>query len=147
MGIGNELRGDDAVGVLAVRRLAELLAAAAPDWLLLVEAGPAPENFTGVLRRFAPDVVVLVDAASLGQPAGTIAWLDWQETSGLSASTHTMPPYMLARYLVHELGCQLAMLGIEPAELEFEAPLSPSGAAAVEAVAHGIAVVVGDELA
>ena len=40
-----------------------------------MEAGPAPENFTGPLRRFRPDLVLLVDAAQMDAEPGTIGWL------------------------------------------------------------------------
>ncbi len=53
---------------------------------------PCPENCTGAVLRFAPDLVVLVDAAEMGEAPATIRWLDWQETTGLSASPPTLPP-------------------------------------------------------
>lgn len=150
VGIGQELRGDDAAGVLVARRLAALtrqlpgterqkshgaVAFPAPCDFLIVEAAHAPENCTGALRRFAPDLVLLVDAAEMGEAPGTIRWLAWQETSGLGASTHTLPPYLLARFLVASLGCEVALLGIQPAQNEFDAPLSAPVAAAVEEAA------------
>ncbi len=72
----------------------------------------------------------------MGEAPGTIRWLDWQETTGLSASTHTLPPYMLAQYLVGSLGCQVALLGIQPAQNDIGTPLSPPVAAAVEEVSE-----------
>ena len=97
VGIGNELAGDDGVGMHVVRALGER-AGARPD-LLVLETGTAPENFTGPLRRFAPTVTILVDAADLGERPGAVAWADWQASDGLSASTHTLPPSVFARYL------------------------------------------------
>jgi hydrogenase 3 maturation protease len=77
-------------------------------------AGLAPENTTGPIRRFAPDLVLLVDAAQMDAAPGTVRWLDWQDTSGVSASTHTLPPRLLAAYLIAELGCEVRLLGIQP---------------------------------
>jgi hydrogenase maturation protease len=65
VGIGHELRGDDGVGVTIVRRLQETCSGS--DSLLLLDAGSAPENCTGILRRFAPDVIVLLDAVEMQQ--------------------------------------------------------------------------------
>ena len=76
LGIGHELRGDDAAGLEVARRL-QALVVGQPDSLIL-ETGPVPENFTGPLRRFAPDLVLLVDAALMGEPAGAVRWLDWK---------------------------------------------------------------------
>ena len=55
LGIGHELCGDDAVGVRLAGMLRPLVTG--NERLLVIEAGPAPENFTGPLRRFQPDLV------------------------------------------------------------------------------------------
>ena len=130
VGIGHELRGDDAAGLIVGQQLQPVAA----DRLLIIEAGHAPENHTGRLRRFHPDLVLLVDCAQLDTPPGTICWLPWQETSGLSASTHTMPPYMLARFLTAELQCEVALIGIQPAQTTLGTPLSENVRQAVETV-------------
>ncbi|MBN2385680.1 MAG: hydrogenase 3 maturation endopeptidase HyCI [Anaerolineales bacterium] len=128
VGIGHELGGDDAVGT----QLAGLLMrkAAGNERLLALEAGPAPENFTGPLRRFGPHLVLLVDAALMGCPPGTVRWLDWQQAEGFSASTHTLPLNLLATYLTAELGCELALIGIQPGQTRVDAPLTPAVRAA-----------------
>jgi hydrogenase 3 maturation protease len=137
VGIGHELCGDDAVGV----RLAGLLKTltGGNEALLALEAGPAPENFTGTLRRFAPDMTLLVDAALMGSDPGTVRWLDWREASGMSASTHTLPLNMLAAYLKEELGCEVALLGIQPDQTFDEAPLTSRVREAAETVARELA--------
>ncbi len=137
VGIGHELRGDDAAGVIVARGLTPILASR--DGFLVVDAGPAPENFTGHLRRFKPDLVLLVDAAQMQETPGTIRWLDWRETSGVSASTHTLPPYVLSEYLVSELGCQVALLGIQALDTSLGAPLSTPVKQAVESIVQNIA--------
>lgn len=137
VGVGHELSGDDAAGLAVVRALKSALAPS--DRVLLVDAGPAPENTTGLLRRFAPDLVLLIDAAQMNEPPGEVRWLDWQETTGVGASTHTLPLHLLARYLVAELCCEVALLGIQPAANEVGAPLSPVVEEAVDALAAGLA--------
>src|SRR5512139_263168 len=116
LGVGNELNGDDGAGVRVVRELAARLPAA--PGVLLIEAGVAPENFTGPLRRFRPDLVLEIDAAHLDREPGATSWVDWREADGLSASTHTLPPSVLAAYLTSELGCEVALVGIQPGALE-----------------------------
>jgi hydrogenase 3 maturation protease len=91
-----------------------------------------------LLRRFQPHLVLLIDAAHLGEAPGSLAWVDWQDTSGLSASTHTLPPTLLAKYLIHELGCRVALIGIQPLQLEFDAPISPAVELAVHELAAGL---------
>ena len=123
VGIGNELNGDDGAGVMVARLVG--ISDVQMNWLV-IDAGPAPESFTGPLRKFQPDLVVFIDAAEMGEPAGMTALLEWQAMDGLSASTHSLPPTVLAKYLIHELGCQIAMIGIQPQQLELGRPLSPA---------------------
>lgn len=140
VGIGHELRGDDAAGLVLARALKQTYNHNAEGThVLVIEAGPAPENCSGWLRRFGPDLVLLADAAQLDTPPGDIRWLAWQDTVGLSASTHTLPLHLLATYLTGELGCEVALLGIQPADLSAGAPLSPEVETAVSAVARSLA--------
>jgi hydrogenase 3 maturation protease len=136
LGIGHELCGDDAVGV----RLAGLLRplAAGKEHLLVIEAGPAPENFTGPLRRFQPDLVLLVDAAQMDGRPGAIGWLDLQSIGGISASSHTLPLHILVSYLVSELGCQVALIGIQPEQTFADEPLTASVQAAARLVVQAL---------
>jgi hydrogenase 3 maturation protease len=136
LGVGNELNGDDAAGVRVVRELAARLPAT--PGVLLIDGGVAPENFSGPLRRFQPDLVLEVDAADLGEAPGTTRWVDWREADGLSASTHTLPPSVLADYLVSELGCEVSLIGIQPACLDLNAPLSPAVGRAVRQLADAL---------
>jgi hydrogenase 3 maturation protease len=122
VGIGNELNGDDGAGVRTARTLSQNFTEK-PGWLI-IEAGLAPENFTGTLRRFQPDLVVLIDAAEMALPAAEIACLDWSAAGGWSASTHTLPLNMLSSFLVSELDCQVMVLGIQPVQMGMDQPLS-----------------------
>lgn len=133
LGVGNEQNGDDGAGVRVVKELAVRMPVT--PGVLLIDGGTAPENYTGPLRRFRPDLVLEVDAANQDEAPGTAAWLDWRDADGLSASTHTLPPSVLAKYLVSELGCKVALIGIQPARLEMGEGLSPQVARAVRRVA------------
>lgn len=136
LGIGNALNGDDGAGVAVIRRLQATLPPR-PD-LLLLESGVAPENETGLLRRFAPDVVLFLDAAQMDAPPGTVRWVPFAHLAGVSASTHSLPLSLLASYLQAELGCEVALLGIQPACNETGAPLSSPVCAAIETVAEAL---------
>ena len=109
-----------------------------PVSLLVLDGGLAPENLTGAIRRFAPDLVLLVDAAEMGEPAGTVRWLSWQDTTGVSAATHALPPYMVAQFLVSELACEVALVGIQPQRTMFGASLSLPVRRAVQTVTRGL---------
>ena len=111
LGIGSDLYGDDAAGLLAARALLQHFQNHLPHDLLVLETGPAPENFTGQVRRFQPEAVLLVDAARMGVEAGALRMLNWQETQGWGGSTHTLPLSTLAEFLTRDLGCPVFLLG------------------------------------
>ncbi len=132
IGIGSDLRGDDSVGVIVARRLlADQRFNNAPN-LLVLEGGSAPENLTGKLRTFHPDLVLLIDAAHLEEPPGTIQLIPLDAIDGMSASSHSLPLSLLARYITSEFGNQVEVLGIQPAQNEFDTELSAPVSAAVE---------------
>jgi hydrogenase 3 maturation protease len=145
VGIGQALRGDDAVGIKTAQALARRQRAGRREAprpvslsLTVVEAGPLPESSTGPLRRFAPDLVLLVDAADMGEAPGTIRWLDCAEADAAAGSTHSLPLSLFSRYLTSELGCQVWLLGIQPADLTFGAPLTDPVRRALRRVVEGL---------
>lgn len=129
LGIGHPLRRDDAAGVEVCDRLRPALKAR-PD-VLVVSGGSAPENCVGALRAFAPDLVVIVDAARMGQPPGTLLRIDPSDPRAAGASTHTLPLPVFCDYVAGTLGCDVTLLGIEPADTSFGEGLTPAVEAAV----------------
>jgi len=69
---------------------------------------------------------------------GTIRWLDWQEAAGLDASTRALPASMLARYLVAELACDVALIGIQVQDTTLGSPPSPPVRRAIGSVCRGL---------
>lgn len=134
VGIGNELGGDDAAGMRLAQALQPRLAHR--EHVRVYPAGPAPESFTAPLRRFAPDLVLLVDAAQLNLPPGELRCLDWQKTSGLSACTHSLPLHVFCSFLAAEIGCPVALAGIQPDEPRLGMGLSPAVQAGVDELAE-----------
>lgn len=135
LGVGNAQRGDDAAGSLFIRRLEDELArrksrpaapaagspASRPDLkktsladFEILDGGAAPENVTGVIRRFRPTHVLVVDAAVGGHRPGTIFIVDRDKVREDDISTHRLPLFHLARYLEEDIGCRVILLGIEP---------------------------------
>ncbi len=140
VGIGHELRGDDAAGVAVTRLINRWVHSPS---LQVIEAGAAPENCCGLLFRFRPDLVLFVDAAQMGAEPGTVRWLDWDliksgDVAGFNVSTHTLPLQILANYLTVELGCPVGLLGIQPADISMGDSLSPVVTLAVEATARAL---------
>jgi hydrogenase 3 maturation protease len=114
IGVGNALRSDDAAGILVAHELLQRECAADTEHLLILEGGQAPENLTGELCKFAPALVLFIDAAKIGEKPGTVQWISEECIDGMSASTHSLPLFMLARYLTLERDCKVIFLGIQP---------------------------------
>ena len=131
LGIGNELYLDDGAGVVLARELSR--SGITPDRLQAFEAGPAPENFTGALRKTNPSHVLMVDAANLGFAPGAIRVIDSAEITGAGFSTHTLPLKILANFMERE-GYRVVIIGIQPKEVFFGDGLSPEVAGAVNQI-------------
>jgi hydrogenase 3 maturation protease len=137
LGIGNEMLADDGAGMLAARCLQGVVTG--DKRLLVIPAGVAPENCTARLRRFEPDVVLLIDAADVGDEPGHVRLLPWAQAGVLGASTHSLPLRLVGDYLANELGCQLALIGIQPENIGLDLPVSNRVGAAVRDLAFGLA--------
>jgi hydrogenase 3 maturation protease len=140
LGIGSELRGDDAVGLEIALRLLSRLSSSTCQVII---AGASPENFTSLVRSFQPALVLLIDAAQMDELPGTIRWLTPKDITALPATTHALPLNLLSHYLQDELSCQVALIGIQPQQTEFQAPLTPNvNLAAAEVVAKLVKMLV-----
>jgi hydrogenase 3 maturation protease len=158
--VGNELRGDDALGLAVASELRKQLArgqtsgavdpvpreqgtagSSAPrdSEILVLSAGPAPEAYTSELRHFGAQQVFFIDAFDHGLEAGTISWIDEAQIDGASFSTHSMPLSLMAAFLRSDLGCEVGFLGIQAAGSAIGAPFSAPVASAVQVLASTLA--------
>jgi hydrogenase 3 maturation protease len=80
--------------------------------------------------------VIIIDAAELGEEPGMIQWIPEESIDGMSASTHSLPLSMLARYLVLELNCTVKVLGIQPGSNDVGERVSPPVLQAVDEIVN-----------
>lgn len=139
LGIGNADRADDAAGPDVVRRLEARFRGNPCPGLLIIDGGAVPENVTGTIRRFAPDIVLVVDAAVGRFPPGTIFLPDPEGVSDETVSTHKISLRHLIRYLQEDIGSRALVIGIQPATLTEGEPVSSSVRRAVRELAGGLA--------
>jgi len=127
MGIGNELLGDDGAGMAVAHRLR-----GAEQWIVLL-CGTAPENFTAPVRREHPKLLVLVDAADMGLPAGSVRRVPPEHLGEISWGTHQLPLSHLLSFLA---GCfdTAMVIGIQPGRISDGIGLSLPVERAVEEV-------------
>ncbi|RJS88264.1 hydrogenase maturation peptidase HycI [Candidatus Bathyarchaeota archaeon] len=121
LGIGNPLRGDDAVGLKVIQNLSGRI----PGNVLLLECGMVPENYLSKIEEFNPTHVLMIDAAHLKEEAGASRLISIEEIAGTALSTHTLPLSFLAEIIKQNIGADVKLLGIQPESIEFKEGLSP----------------------
>ncbi len=123
LGIGNELMGDDGLGVLAARRLSTVIKDN-PN-ILVLECGTTPESFTSIILDFRPDLIIVVDAVDFGGSPGSAAIFDASILDRVSISTHKPSLGIMAKYLeMNGVKVCMVVLAIQPRSVEFHRGLS-----------------------
>lgn len=115
LGVGSVLRSDDAAGMYLTELLRDRVKR---DDVLLIAGSTAPENFTGVIKKFAPDMLFIVDAAHMGLLPGEAKVIPLCDIGGVSFSTHMLPLPVMLEYLRSESGCGVLFIGIQPESTE-----------------------------
>jgi hydrogenase 3 maturation protease len=133
LGVGNELMADDGAGCLVASRLQERLAEKTlPRRVHAVDAGTAPENFTGLIRREDPDLVLLVDAADFGRSPGAITLIEHGQFESSLPSTHSLPLSSMIRYIEETTRVSVAVLLIQAGSVQFDGSMTPEVLRSVE---------------
>jgi len=121
IGIGSELRADDWVGCMISGRLKAKKAQ-------VYTSETTPENYV-----FASDCshVILIDAAHLSQPPGSIGYFEDPKVIG---ETNTHKATTLFMKYLKQSGCRTLLIAIEPENLEFGGKMSEPVKKAAERV-------------
>jgi hydrogenase 3 maturation protease len=109
-GVGNSLRGDDGAGCY----IADHLRAA--NWMA-INCATAPENFTGIVRKLHPELLVIVDAAEMGLSPGAVRRVAPEVIEDVGLGTHMLPLSHLVGYLSGEAG-EILLVGIQPGHVD-----------------------------
>jgi len=117
MGIGNTLRGDDGIGSIIAQSFKDR------DWLSM-DCGVVPENFTSIIKKNGPDLVVLVDAVEMDLKSGEFRLISPYRISALHLTTHSIPLSFLISYL-KEYTQELVFIGIQPKIIDYSNSVSP----------------------
>ncbi len=135
MGVGNPLKGDDAAGLLCAEALLKGIPAKGRRGVKILRAYDVPENYTGIIRKFRPTRVIIIDAALAGLKPGEVFVLEKEKIAIEEISSHKIPLMVLISYLEQSIECKVTVLGIQARDLSFGAPVSPIIKAAVKTVA------------
>ncbi len=132
LGVGNELRRDDAAGVAFTK----LFKPMASKNVLVLNCGMTPENFIDKVRRFRPSHVIYVDAVEASNLPGSIGVFNEGNISTATVSTHRISLALLISYM-RALGvkAKVIVLGVQPKDLSLGEGLSPEVQEAVNLLA------------
>jgi len=131
-GLGNELLGDDAAGIIAARRIAAI----APKGWTVSECGTVPENFLRDLAEDKAQRLIVVDAADMGLEPGEIRLLTLDDAKDFSFSTHGLALSLLLEPYTDSL--EIVIIAIQPLTFAPGTSLSEEAKKAVDSVVSAI---------
>lgn len=134
LGAGSMQMADDAAGVLVASNIGEKFGEDEYPGLRVYIGYTAPENFTGVIKRFKPDHLIILDAAEMKEEPGSVMVIQPEVISGVSFSTHMLPLKVMADYLKKETGCGMTILGIQSADVSYGGDMTPKVKEAVDEI-------------
>ncbi|MFW6163161.1 MAG: hydrogenase maturation protease [Planctomycetota bacterium] len=129
VGVGNALKGDDGFGPAVLAALPEL------EGVVCFDAGMAPENWLGPIARAQPASILVLDAADLDEPPGTLRLLQPDALDDTVGFTHGLPLGFFFELLADRCDAPLRVLLAQPAAITFGEALSEPMVAAVERAA------------
>jgi len=123
VGIGNELRKDDFVGVKIVKTLKGQV----PKNVMLIESETVPESFIESIVEFHPTHVLLIDAGLLKLEPGEMRLIKTSELPSPTSSpisTHALPLQLFCEFVQEATNTRLALILIQPRDADFGEGLS-----------------------
>lgn len=122
-GVGNDLRGDDGIGLYVADRIS---LNGLPEKVKVLKCGEMPENYIFEIKEWSPSHILMVDAADLGKDPGTAVMVESNELYTKSISTHRLPLSLFSKIVAAELGGEVdvMMIGIQVGSCDFGAEVS-----------------------
>lgn len=117
VGLGNEFRGDDGLGLYVARSLRRLLKGLGNVRVIVAEGGL--ENVTHAILRYRPTHMVLVDAAYVegGEPGAVYIFSVDELSNTRSLSTHYIPPRVIIDYIRSYVDVDVLIIGVQVKEV------------------------------
>lgn len=122
MGVGNRMRGDDAIGCLISDDLKN------ENGLTVIDCGSAPENYIDKVIFLKPDQVIIIDACNFKSEPGRFKLFSEKQIDKIYQnliSTHNLPLNLTVTMIKKQLPCEIQLLGIQPQQIIFGKGLSP----------------------
>lgn len=122
LGIGNEIKGDDALGSIIAQKSSQLFNK--NENIVVFDGGTVPENYTGLIRKENPTHIILVDAVDMKKDPGYIRVVKKEEIANYNISTHAMPVSFLIKYMETTVSARIILVGVQPKSMGLAEPIS-----------------------
>ena len=144
VGVGNELKADDGIG-LAVARQLQAEGFASKD--VMIVPAEVPENYIMPIAKFKPELLVLVDSADFQGKAGEVRAIRDEEISSVFTNTHSVPLVLFLEAIRKQSPkSRTVFIGIQPKTLQLGKPMSPEVRKAGRTAADAIRKMVSGEV-
>lgn len=132
LGIGNEIKGDDALGSIIAKKASSLFHK--NENIVVFDGGTVPENYTGLIRKENPTHIILVDAVDMKKNPGYIRVVEKEEIANYNISTHAMPISFLIKYMETTVNAQIILVGVQPKSMGLVEDISKEVEESIEVV-------------
>lgn len=117
LGVGNDIRGDDAIGEEVAREFER------EGWDV-EDCGTMPENFIPHIEEGIYQEVVIVDAANMGLEPGEIRRVPRDRLGVFTMSTHALPLSLVMDFLAGKAET-VTLIGIQPKDMSLREGMTP----------------------
>ena len=120
--IGNDMRGDDAIGPIMAENLKKIFKNRSD--IIVINAETVPENYTGLIRKENPSIIIFIDAVEMKSSPGHIKLVQSDKIADYSISSHAMRLSFMIKYLESFTDAKILLIGIQPKNMEMSNPIS-----------------------
>jgi hydrogenase 3 maturation protease len=132
LGVGNRMRGDDAIGSIVASELAAMIQdpkfKLQDNNIIVFDTETTPENFIEKVVGLKPDRLIFIDACNFGGEAGEYKLFKEEKIKEIAyglLSTHTLPLVLTIELIKKQHNCKVSLLGIQPKQFNMGKDLSP----------------------
>ena len=119
LGIGNILKGDDALGPMICEKLK-----AAKISAEVIDASTVPENYIQTIIKKSPQNLIIIDAIDFSAEPGTIKIFETEDLNSIVISTHTLSPRIFIDMIRRSIELKVYIIGVQPAQTQLGSSVS-----------------------
>ena len=123
LGVGSELMQDDAAGIIVTQNLVKKFGESNTNFKIFTGYS-TPENFSKNIIDFNPDHLVIIDAANLNKPPGSIINIPIEAITDFTLGTHKLSLIMMIKYLSKVINCDYSVIAIQYKSIKFNSQMT-----------------------